>query len=163
MGTPETDTLKEKIFQLESLNKRMVEAMESMVAISDFQRDIQAVDSIDQIYKIASQKFTKITPLRFAAFFSINKEMNFSLSYNEPEDIKEHIEEEFNKQLMNGVLAWALNSERAVAVKPETEYMKAGKIFPILFVKEPLWMIEKRQFVSPRTAHDDLSKAMLNA
>ena len=126
MGTPETDTLKEKIFQLEALNKRMVEAMESMVAISDYQRDIQAVDSVDEIYKIASQKFTKITPLRFAAFFSINQEMNFSLSYNEPEDIKDHIEEEFNKQLMNGVLAWALNSERAVTVKPETEYMKAG-------------------------------------
>ena len=126
MGSPETDTLKEKIFQLEALNKRMVEAMEAMVAISDYQRDIQAVESVDDIYKIASQKFTKITPLRFAAFFSINEEMNFSLSYNEPEDITAEIKEEFDKQLMNGVLAWALNSERAVTVKPETEFMKAG-------------------------------------
>jgi len=126
MGRPETDTLKEKIFQLEALNNRMIEAMESMVAISDYQRDIQAVESVDEIYKIASQKFTKITPLRFAAFFSINEEMNFVLSYNEPEDISAEIKEEFDKQMMNGVLAWALNSERAVTVKPETEYMKAG-------------------------------------
>ena len=126
MGTPETDTLKEKIFQLEALNKRMVEAMDAMVAISDYQRDLQAIDTVDEIYKIASQKFTKITPLRFAAFFSINDEMNFNLSYSEPEDISKEIEEEFSKQMLSGVLAWALNSERAVTVKPETEYMKAG-------------------------------------
>ena len=126
MGTPETDTLKEKIFQLEALNKRMVEAMDAMVAISDYQRDIQAIDTVDEIYKIASQKFTKITPLRFAAFFSINEEMNFNLSYSEPANLEEHIQEEFSKQMQSGVLAWALNSERAVTVKPETEFIKAG-------------------------------------
>lgn len=126
MASPETDTLKEKIFQLEALNKRMVEAMDAMVAISDYQRDIQAIDSVDEIYNIASQKFTKITPLRFAAFFAINEEMSFTLSYNKPEDIGDQIQEEFNKQMQSGVLAWALNSERAVTVKPETEFMKAG-------------------------------------
>lgn len=126
MGSVETDTLKEKIFELESLNKRMVEAMEAMVAISDYQRDVQSVESTEEIYKIASQKFTKITPLRFAAFFSINNEMNFELSYVQPNDVADHIKEEFNRQLQNGVLAWALNSERAVTVKAETEYMKAG-------------------------------------
>ena len=126
MGTPETDTLKEKIFQLEALNKRMVEAMDAMVAISDYQRDIQAIDTVDEIYKIASQKFTKITPLRFAAFFSINEEMNFNLSYSEPANLEDHIQEEFSKQMQSGVLAWALNSERAVTVKPETEFIKAG-------------------------------------
>ena len=126
MSSGETDTLKEKIFELEALNKRMVEAMESMVAISDYQRDVQSVESTEEIYKIASQKFAKITPLRFAAFFSINKEMNFELSYVQPKEISGYIKEEFDRQLQNGVLAWALNSERAVTVKAETEYVKAG-------------------------------------
>lgn len=157
MGSPETDTLKEKIFQLEALNKRMVEAMDAMVAISDYQRDIQAIDSVDEIYKIASQKFTKITPLRFAAFFSINEEMNFSLSYNQPEDIGEEIKEEFSKQLLSGVLAWALNSERAVTVKPETEFMKAGNadliVCPLEANKGILGLFIAQPVESPEDMH----------
>ena len=157
MGSPETDTLKEKIFQLEALNKRMVEAMDAMVAISDYQRDIQAIDSVDEIYKIASQKFTKITPLRFAAFFTINEEMNFSLSYNQPEDIGEEIKEEFSKQLLSGVLAWALNSERAVTVKPETEFMKAGNadliVCPLEANKGILGLFIAQPVESPEDMH----------
>jgi signal transduction histidine kinase/DNA-binding response OmpR family regulator len=126
MSSEEIAELKEKVKSLESLNNRMVEAMDTLASITDFQKDLQVAEEAQMVYETSCDQLKKITPFKFLAFFSINEEMNFELSYIEPANLREIVEKEFNSQLQAGILAWVLNSEKTIMVNPELEEFKCG-------------------------------------
>ncbi|MCM8533958.1 MAG: ATP-binding protein [Lentisphaeraceae bacterium] len=118
--------LEQKIVELEGLNSRILGAMASMDGITEFQKEVLAAEEIYNVFEIAADRLKKITEFEFLAFFSINESMTFDLSFIEPLELKEAVQEEFEKQLAAGMLAWALNSDKSVNTKAETDKFKSG-------------------------------------
>jgi two-component system, sensor histidine kinase and response regulator len=142
------EELEKKVKELEEFNQRILGAMDSMDGISAFQKEVLAVDDIENVYTVASERLKKITEFEFLSFFSLNDAMSFDLSFIEPVELKEAVELEFSKQMEAGMLAWALNSDKSVSAVPETELFKSGAqlvIYPLesstgisgLFVGQP--------------------------
>lgn len=122
----ETKALHNKIAGLEKLNSHLVNAMDTMSSIADFQREVQATEQVDCVYQAACQRLNTITDFNFAAFFTLNDEMCFELSHIEPSSMRQAVEDEFEQQLQAGTLAWVLSGDRIVPVKALTNPIDQG-------------------------------------
>ncbi|MCH2206962.1 MAG: ATP-binding protein [Lentisphaerales bacterium] len=118
--------LEDKIRELEDFNSRIIGAMNAMDGITQFQKDVLAVEEISNVYEVASDRLKKITEFKFLSFFSINETMAFDLSYVEPESLRDEIQQEFDKQMKAGMLAWALNSDKSINATALTGDFKDG-------------------------------------
>ncbi|GJL77118.1 MAG: hypothetical protein NPINA01_01070 [Nitrospinaceae bacterium] len=116
-GITTEDQMRRRIEYLEKRSIRQLFGLDWLVELGDFQRQSCLDLDSHSILEMARQHLKRLANFKVAAFYLMDEEsFDFVLSHVEPDEETERFQREFNFQVENGTIAWALNQNRPVIV-----------------------------------------------
>ncbi len=112
--------LQERVQHLEKINRTMVEALELAASLGDFQASISKCEGPQVILTEACSRLRRLLSFHTVSFFLIDeKNAEFQLTFCDPQEQVEAIEQEKDHLIEHGIFAWALNRKRSVFARSE--------------------------------------------
>ncbi|MEI7816831.1 MAG: ATP-binding protein [Desulfuromonadales bacterium] len=113
-------SLRERIRFLEETNQHHVTLLDIVAACSDFSSGASELQGSDQIAQTAFAQINRLIPFNSLAFFSIEDDADFTLSWCEPNSESGRLEKEVDAAIASGSFAWAINQNHPI-VNPASE------------------------------------------
>ena len=120
--TSNLQALTERVHFLEETNQHYVTLLDIVAACSDFPSGVAELQGREQIVQTAFAQMKRLIPFEALAIFMIDDEADFKLSWWEPSESKELIENEVSAAIASGSFAWAINQNHPIvnpAAKPD--------------------------------------------
>jgi signal transduction histidine kinase/ActR/RegA family two-component response regulator len=111
------ETLQSRIEYLEE-NRRLIQnALEMALSLGDFQENINKGYGPENILKEAEKKISYLIPFEAAAFYFVDQDQSdFILSFCQPSEKKQFIENQVSYMIDKGFFSWAIRERRGVAI-----------------------------------------------
>ncbi len=114
------EMLEERIRFLEEENRQTQDILDLAIAFADFHNSINILDlevTLEDIFSSARSFLMGLAPFRTVCAFYVEQDTNeFRMIGCEPESDRTALEREIDRQIDEGVFAWALHQNRAVTV-----------------------------------------------
>jgi signal transduction histidine kinase len=118
----ETDPKKllNRISYLEENRRYVQNALETVLSVGDFQKDVSSQRSPEHVLKEAQQRISNLIPFESSALYLVDEtNSNFVLSVCEPKQDKPLIKSKVEFLIDNGFFGWALCEKRGVLIESE--------------------------------------------
>jgi two-component system, sensor histidine kinase len=110
-----------RVRYLEDVNRRVLDALEFVASLGDFQSSINPDQDTSSIVAATRANVGRILTLDASAFMTESEDGGeFVLSDCNPADMREQLAKEVELQIDDGTFAWALNQNRALVVPAKT-------------------------------------------
>jgi signal transduction histidine kinase/CheY-like chemotaxis protein len=109
--------LLDRIAYLEKNRRFIQNALEMLLAMGDFQKNLFKKNDVRYILEQAARRVNQLISFDIKAFYLVSDEsQDFTLSVCDPFDKKQYIEDEVEFLIDKGFFAWALREKRGVMV-----------------------------------------------
>jgi signal transduction histidine kinase/DNA-binding response OmpR family regulator len=106
-----------RVRDLESVNRWVLDAMEFVASLGDFQTSITSEQDPQIILDATDANLRRLIAFRSVAFLTVNQEtFDFEVMSIDPREDRELLQREVDYQINEGTFAWALNQTRSVLV-----------------------------------------------
>ncbi len=119
-GRMNSEQLQERITYLEENRRYVQSALETVLSVSDFQKDFSQRHGPEHILREAQQRIRQIIPLDACALYLVEEgNSTFELCVCEPSQSKTIITEKVESLIDKGFFGWALRERRGVLIESE--------------------------------------------
>ena len=110
-----------RVRHLEDVNRRVLDALEFVASLGDFQTSLNADQDASTILAATRSNVHRILTFKTTAFYTDSAEDgNLTLTTCDPVEDRERMQKEIDRQIDEGTFAWALNQNRALVVPART-------------------------------------------
>jgi two-component system, sensor histidine kinase len=110
----------ERVRFLEDVNRRVLDALDFVASLGDFQTSINPDQDASTIIAATRENVGRFLPLEASGFMTETEDGEFALSDCSHEEIRSKLAHEIELQIEDGTFAWALNQNRALVVPAKT-------------------------------------------
>ncbi len=141
-GKKHLSELRERIKDLEEVNRWTLDALDMVVSLGDFKDSINNPDQEPiVIFRTARTHLVRLVPFDVFALFLIDEETSdFILVDCDPEKDSSLIKKEVDFQIDEGIFAWALHQNRAVTV-PAKYFKHTVVLHPLVTRSQVIGMV----------------------
>ena len=111
------DVLEQRVAYLEEVNRWILDSLDMVVSLGDFQGSINYDQEVDKILSITWPHLRRLMSYQAMAFLMVDStDQDFLVTACEPLGDKARIQKEIDALVEEGTFSWALNQNRAVLV-----------------------------------------------
>ncbi len=119
MGDSKIKYLEKRVAHLEKVNQKVLAALESIKSIARFQSKIGNKYDLSRILEESRDEILHLINFKSVTFFLYDEEsVEFIPQHFYPAFLKEDLQKEIDKQIEQGMFAWALGQNAPVVTKP---------------------------------------------
>jgi PAS domain-containing protein len=109
--------LKTRIDSLEHNQRKILNALDMALTLSDFQEEINQRFQPHELFSEIQARLDKVFPFDAYAFYFVDQaSSDFGLSVCQPDDRHAYFENEFDFLIDNGFVAWAIREKKGITV-----------------------------------------------
>ncbi|WP_052507448.1 putative bifunctional diguanylate cyclase/phosphodiesterase [Desulfonatronovibrio magnus] len=119
------EELKNRINHLEEINRFTLDALELAASLMDFQPGISNLDTAAVILEETCSKVARLMDFKCMAIYLVNEEdSDFNLSFCQPMECRNNIEQEVDHLIEQGFFAWAMREKHPLRLASSMNFSR---------------------------------------